>query len=57
MTVADIVGTREGIAALSKFIVATGAFTKTGDARVPSTVDSVYVKRPRRRAPNDDPSP
>ena len=39
MTVDDIVGTAEGIAALAKFINATGAFTKTGDASV--RVDAV----------------
>jgi hypothetical protein len=31
MTVDDLVGTREGIIALSKFIAVSGAFTKSGD--------------------------
>ena len=49
MTVDDIVGTAEGIAALAKFIAATGAFTKTGDASVRVDMVEEPEDRPARQ--------
>ncbi|KAF8586395.1 hypothetical protein K439DRAFT_1341148, partial [Ramaria rubella] len=37
--IADILGTKEGIAALADFIEASGAFTKTGEPPIPAKPD------------------
>ena len=49
MTVNDIVGTDQGIVALAKFIAATGAFTKTGDASVRVDTAEESEGRPARQ--------
>lgn len=52
-TVNDILGTQDGIRALSRFIAKTGAFTKTGDTHVADPHETVYEPsstRTRRRS-------